>query len=126
MLGKILGKQKDDFFMELPVEGDKVAVETPMAPAIRSEEDPTPETAPTAAEANPVAPAPAPVTVAANDPESIIVVAVQAASQAATSETLTITGFAENYLLNIGNRSRRRRPGANMAAFKSMAQTIKR
>ncbi len=125
MLGKILGKKKDDFFMELPAQGDESAAAAPMAPAVRSEAVETPEAT---ASGEPVATAPAPVVSApaASDPESIIAAAVQAASQeAAQAQTAMVGGFATGYLLNPGNRSQRRRPGANMAAFKAMAQTVK-
>ncbi|MBV5261061.1 hypothetical protein FLX56_21840 [Synechococcus moorigangaii CMS01] len=113
--------------MELPAQGNETPVEAPMAPAVRAEEVTVAE--PTTTEGSaPVAP-PAPVvqSAMANDPESLIVAAVQAASQAAAAAQIdTSAGFASNYLLSAGNRSQRRRPGANMAAFKSMAQTVKR
>lgn len=127
MLGKILGKKKDNFFMELPAGEKEAALETPMAPKVRAEETPAPEAVAPDASAGeaPVVPV-ATVAQVVNDPESVILAAIQAASkEAIQARPVAPGGFAENYLLNPGNRSRRRRPGANMATFKSMAQNIK-
>ncbi len=129
MLGKILGKKKDNFFMELPSQGNDTIAEASVAPEVRVQETPEVE-APTAETTATAQETPAPATSApainVNDPTDVIVAAIQAASrEAVLAQTVETGAFAENYLLNPGNRSSRRRPGANMAAFKSMAQNIK-
>ncbi len=126
MLGKILGKKKDNFFMELPSQGNDTIAEASVAPEVRVQETPQVEAPTTEASQEaptPVASAPAPNV---NDPTDVIVAAIQAASrEAVLAQTVEVGAFAENYLLKPGNRSNRRRPGANMAAFKAMAQNIK-
>ncbi|ANV82953.1 hypothetical protein AWQ21_00200 [Picosynechococcus sp. PCC 7003] len=112
--------------MELPSQGNDTIAEASVAPEVRVQE--TTEVEAPAAAASQEAPAPAASAPApnVNDPTDVIVAAIQAASREdVLAQTVEAGAFAENYLLNPGNRSSRRRPGANMAAFKSMAQNIK-
>ncbi|QCS48705.1 hypothetical protein FEK30_04230 [Picosynechococcus sp. PCC 11901] len=112
--------------MELPSQGNDTIAEASVAPEVRVQETPQVEAPTTEASQEaptPVASAPAPNV---NDPTDVIVAAIQAASrEAVLAQTVEVGAFAENYLLKPGNRSNRRRPGANMAAFKAMAQNIK-
>lgn len=118
MIGKLLGK-KNEFALEL---SDAAQTEA-MAPAIAPKE--TAPAAKTDAPA-PAAPKAAPVAVNYDNTEALIAAAVQQASAEATQAATASTGtFAETYLISAGNKVSRRRPGANLASFKGMAQQMR-
>jgi hypothetical protein len=119
MLGKIFKKKEDEFFMAIP-EGAG-AVETPaeFAPTIAEK-----TAAVEGAEAIATTTTPAPASYV--DPSTIIAAALQAYSASTTGEAAAVGTFADNYLVQAGNKATRRRPGVNMTEFMGMARNVRR
>ena len=128
MIGKLFGKKKDSFFLEIKEDGSSSSSEATPA-AVEKKQAATESaqvadaSAATSEDIQASAPTPAPTQ--ASDPKEIIAAALKANAERTKAAQNASSGiFAPNYLVSAGNRASRRRPGASMTAFMDMASNM--
>jgi hypothetical protein len=131
VIGKIFGKKKSEFFLEIKDDGSEAIVSpakeaeapTPVATAGETASAPAASEQPVAA-APVAATPPTPPSTAVTDTAALIRAAVSKPASKPVEAAAEGPTFATDYLITPANGSRRR-PGPSLDAFKSMAKGMR-